>query len=83
VGRPHSYTSSGWAAPTPPPRCPRRRWLRPVQLPLLPIPLVDLSGVDVPLPATTPQQPVPGLPSIPSWSGGPPTTLAGLLSLPA
>jgi phospholipid/cholesterol/gamma-HCH transport system substrate-binding protein len=34
---------------------------------------------EVPPPAATPRQPLPGLLS---WPGGPPTTLAGLLSLP-
>jgi phospholipid/cholesterol/gamma-HCH transport system substrate-binding protein len=40
--------------------------------------------VEVPtMPAAAPQQSVPGLPGILSWPGGAPTTLAGLLSLPA
>jgi phospholipid/cholesterol/gamma-HCH transport system substrate-binding protein len=39
--------------------------------------------VEVPAPAAAPQPQVPGLPGILSWPGGPPTTLAGLLSLPA
>jgi len=39
--------------------------------------------VEVPTPTATPQQATPGLPGILSWPGGTPTTLAGLLSLPA
>jgi phospholipid/cholesterol/gamma-HCH transport system substrate-binding protein len=39
--------------------------------------------VEVPAPAAPPQPQVPGLPGILSWPGGAPTTLAGLLSLPA
>jgi phospholipid/cholesterol/gamma-HCH transport system substrate-binding protein len=38
--------------------------------------------VDVPAPTPAPRQ-TPGLPGILSWPGGPPTTLAGLLALPA
>jgi phospholipid/cholesterol/gamma-HCH transport system substrate-binding protein len=39
--------------------------------------------VEVPASAAAPQQATPGLPGILSWPGGAPTTLAGLLSLPA
>jgi phospholipid/cholesterol/gamma-HCH transport system substrate-binding protein len=39
--------------------------------------------VEVPTQATAPQPQTPGLPGILSWPGGPPTTLAGLLQLPA
>jgi phospholipid/cholesterol/gamma-HCH transport system substrate-binding protein len=39
--------------------------------------------VEVPTPAAAPQPQVPGLPGMLSWPGGGPTTLAGLLSLPA
>jgi phospholipid/cholesterol/gamma-HCH transport system substrate-binding protein len=39
--------------------------------------------VEVPMPTPAPQQQQPGLPGILSWPGGGPTTLAGLLSLPA
>jgi phospholipid/cholesterol/gamma-HCH transport system substrate-binding protein len=39
--------------------------------------------VEVPMPTAAPQQSVPGLPGILSWPGGAPTTLAGLLALPA
>jgi phospholipid/cholesterol/gamma-HCH transport system substrate-binding protein len=38
--------------------------------------------VEVPAPATAPQQAQPGLPGMLSWPGGAPTTLGGLLSLP-
>jgi phospholipid/cholesterol/gamma-HCH transport system substrate-binding protein len=39
--------------------------------------------VEVPAQSTAPRPGTPGLPGILSWPGGPPTTLAGLLALPA